>query len=82
MLFIFYFYCSMKKQKAISFEAFILKFGKQGEKTGWRYIAIPAVVAQQLLPGNRIGKYTETKRKNMQNDKQSLQSYIFNFKLT
>jgi hypothetical protein len=43
----------MKKQKNISFEALILKFGKQGEKTGWRYIEIPSVIAQQLFPGNK-----------------------------
>src|SRR4030095_3535589 len=43
----------MKKQKVVSFEALILQFGQQGEKTGWRYIEIPAVVAQQLFPGNK-----------------------------
>ncbi len=41
------------KKKGVTFDAIILKFGKQGEKTGWRYIEIPTVVAQQLFPGNR-----------------------------
>jgi len=37
----------------ISFTTAILKFGKQGEKTGWTYILIPAEIAQQLMPGNK-----------------------------
>lgn len=37
----------------ISFDTVILKFDKKGEKTGWRYIEIPADVAQQLKPGNK-----------------------------
>jgi hypothetical protein len=37
----------------ISFTTTILKFGQQGEKTGWTYILIPAELAQQLLPGNK-----------------------------
>ena len=37
----------------IQFTTTILKFGKQGEKTGWTYIVIPATLAQQLLPGNK-----------------------------
>lgn len=37
----------------IRFEAEIKKFGAQGEKTGWTYVAIPAALAGQLLPGNR-----------------------------
>ncbi len=35
----------------IKFITAILKFNKQGEKTGWTYIEIPAILAQQLLPG-------------------------------
>ena len=31
----------------------ILKFDKQGEKTGWTYIEVPADVAEQLIPGNK-----------------------------
>ncbi len=31
----------------------IKKFDKQGEKTGWTYIDVPLVVAQQLKPGNK-----------------------------
>ena len=37
----------------ISFTTTILKFDKQGEKTGWTYIIIPAKYAGQLQPGNR-----------------------------
>ncbi|MGN6401505.1 MAG: YdeI/OmpD-associated family protein [Flavisolibacter sp.] len=37
----------------ISFTTTILKFGQQGEKTGWTYIIIPSEVAQQLKPGNK-----------------------------
>lgn len=31
----------------------ILRFGQQGEKTGWTYIVIPAEFAQQLMPDNK-----------------------------
>jgi hypothetical protein len=31
----------------------ILQFSKQGEKTGWSYIEIPADLAQKLNPGNK-----------------------------
>ena len=41
------------KGKALTFEAIINKFDNQGEKTGWRYIEIPAVLAQQLFPANK-----------------------------
>ena len=41
------------KKKEVTFSTVILKFGKQGEKTGWRYILIPEIEAQQLFPGNR-----------------------------
>jgi hypothetical protein len=37
----------------IKFTATILKFAEQGEKTGWTYIVIPAVLAQKLMPGNK-----------------------------
>lgn len=37
----------------IEFTATIHRFEKQGEKTGWTYIEIPADIAQQLKPGNR-----------------------------
>lgn len=37
----------------IQFTAIIHKFEKQGEKTGWTYIEIPADIAQQLKPGNK-----------------------------
>jgi hypothetical protein len=35
----------------VNFGERILKFGEQGEKTGWTYINIPADIAQQLKPG-------------------------------
>ncbi len=37
----------------ISFETIILQFGEMGEKTGWRYVEIPADLAQQMKPGNK-----------------------------
>ena len=37
----------------VEFSALIKKFGKQGEKTGWTYIEIPAAVASKLKPGNK-----------------------------
>lgn len=37
----------------IRFQATLLKFDKQGEKTGWTYIHIPAHLAQELKPGNK-----------------------------
>lgn len=37
----------------ISFTALIKKFEKQGEKTGWTYIDVPAQIAQQLKPGTK-----------------------------
>lgn len=37
----------------IEFETFILKFGDQGEKTGWTYIEIPVDMAQELNPNTK-----------------------------
>jgi hypothetical protein len=37
----------------IEFTTSILQFDEMGEKTGWRYIEIPADLAQQLKPGNK-----------------------------
>ncbi len=37
----------------VQFNTMILKFGEMGEKTGWRYIEVPADIAQQLKPGNK-----------------------------
>ena len=37
----------------LQFTTTILKFARQGEKTGWTYIEIPADIAQQLKPGNK-----------------------------
>lgn len=45
----------------ISYLTTILKFDKQGEKTGWTYIVIPADIAQQLNP--RVKKSFRVKGK-------------------
>lgn len=37
----------------ICFTTTILKFGQQGEKTGWTYIVVSSELAQQLKPGNK-----------------------------
>lgn len=37
----------------IRFTAVIQQFGAMGDKTGWRYITIPAAIAEQLQPGMR-----------------------------
>lgn len=37
----------------ITFSATIQKFGKQGEKTGWTYVEIPAEKADELCPNNK-----------------------------
>lgn len=37
----------------IEFNSLLQRFEKQGEKTGWTYIAIPADIADQLKPGNK-----------------------------
>ena len=37
----------------VKFSCTILKFDKQGEKTGWTYIEVPADLAQKLKPGNK-----------------------------
>ena len=39
--------------KKVQFTTTILRFGLQGEKTGWTYIEIPADLVQQLKPGNK-----------------------------
>ncbi len=37
----------------VSFNTVIQKFGQQGDKTGWTYIAVPAKIADKLKPGNK-----------------------------
>ena len=37
----------------LKFTATLLKFEKQGEKTGWTYFEVPADLAQKLKPGNK-----------------------------
>ncbi len=39
--------------KMIRFTATILRFDKQGEKTGWSYVSVPAHLARELKPGNK-----------------------------
>jgi hypothetical protein len=37
----------------ISYTTTILKFDKQGEKTGWTYIQVPADIAEQIKPDTK-----------------------------
>lgn len=37
----------------VAFNTVILKFDKQGEKTGWSYIKVPAAIAVKLKPDNK-----------------------------
>lgn len=37
----------------IEYKTTILRFDKQGEKTGWTYIEVPADIAEQLMPGTK-----------------------------
>ena len=37
----------------LQFSTTILKYGQNGEKTGWTYIDVPQQLAQQLKPGNK-----------------------------
>ena len=37
----------------VEFDAIMLQFAEQGEKTGWTYIDIPADMAQEMKPGNK-----------------------------
>lgn len=37
----------------IAFSATLLRFGQQGEKTGWTYILIPHAIAENLKPSNK-----------------------------
>lgn len=37
----------------IKFKTKIQQFQQMGEKTGWSYIRVPAVLAQELKPGNK-----------------------------
>ena len=37
----------------VQFTATMKRFDRQGEKTGWTYIEIPADLAEQLKPGNK-----------------------------
>jgi hypothetical protein len=37
----------------VQFTTKIHRFEKQGEKSGWTYIEVPADIAQELIPGNK-----------------------------
>lgn len=37
----------------VRFKAFIEKFAKMGEKSGWTYIEVPLDIAEKLKPGNK-----------------------------
>jgi len=37
----------------VRFNAVLKKFAKQGEKTGWTYIEVPAAIAEQLSPATK-----------------------------
>ncbi|GCC50644.1 DUF1905 domain-containing protein [Chryseotalea sanaruensis] len=37
----------------VEYKTTILKYEKNGEKTGWTYIDVPADVAEQLVPNNK-----------------------------
>lgn len=37
----------------ITYSTVILKFGENGDKTGWTYIEVPADIAEELNPGMR-----------------------------
>jgi len=37
----------------VGFKATLLKFGSQGEKTGWTYIVIPNKIVEKIKPGNK-----------------------------
>ncbi len=37
----------------VQFNAVILQFNQQGEKTGWSYISIPKEIAQEIKPGTK-----------------------------
>jgi hypothetical protein len=39
----------------VQFTATIHRFEKQGEKTGWTYIEVPADIAQKIKPNNKKG---------------------------
>ena len=41
--------------KLIIYTTTILKFGRQGEKTGWTYIDVPADIAGKIKPNNKKG---------------------------
>ncbi len=42
-----------QKLLMIQFNATVLKFDQQGEKTGWTYIEVPEAIASKLIPGNK-----------------------------
>jgi hypothetical protein len=56
----------------ISFSTTILKFDKQGEKTGWTYILVPAAMAEKINPGVKKSYRVKGKLDNFKVDKLAL----------
>ncbi|MBS1486167.1 MAG: DUF1905 domain-containing protein [Bacteroidetes bacterium] len=56
----------------IRFNTTILKFDKQGEKTGWTYIEITPVQAKKLNPGVKVGYRVKGKLDHFQFEKIAL----------
>jgi hypothetical protein len=56
----------------ISFSTTILKFDKQGEKTGWTYILVPAAMAEKINPGVKKAYRVKGKLDNFKVDKLAL----------
>ena len=56
----------------VKYTTVILKFDKQGEKTGWTYIEIPSDVANKLKPGNKKSFRVKGKLDNYSFEKTSL----------
>ena len=56
----------------VSFKTRILKFKKQGEKTGWTYIEISKTNAEKISPGNKKSFRVKGKFDSMSIEKQSL----------
>jgi len=56
----------------ITFTTTILKFDKQGEKTGWTYIEISTAQAKKLNPGVKVGYRVKGKLDNFSFEKTAL----------
>lgn len=56
----------------ITFTATIRRFGKQGEKTGWTFLEIPAEIAEQIKPATRKSFRVKGKLDNFRIEQTSL----------